>query len=97
MKSSSLLPNLGRSEVAKITVAQLPNQDRFQIVAEAIAVTRYRLMHEAATQADQDADTLSFLHAVRVVRRKLPFHAATPLGSKRGFVRGPYRKCFRSA
>ena len=36
------------------------------------------LMHEAALQADEDPDCLSFLHAVRVVRRKLPFHAAIP-------------------
>ena len=36
------------------------------------------LMHEAALQADADPDALSFLHAVRVVRRKLPFHAAMP-------------------
>lgn len=36
------------------------------------------LMHEAALQADADPDALSFLHAVRVVRRKLPFHAAIP-------------------
>ena len=36
------------------------------------------LMHEAALQADADPDALSFLHAVRVVRRKLPFHPAIP-------------------
>ncbi len=30
------------------------------------------LMHEAALKADEDPDRLSFLHAVRVVRRKLP-------------------------
>ena len=37
------------------------------------------LMHEAALQADEDPDRLSFLHAVRVVRRKLPtFHAIPP-------------------
>jgi IS4 transposase len=35
-----------------------------------------RLMHEAGRQAGRDPDTLSFLHAVRVVRRHLPFHAA---------------------
>ena len=29
------------------------------------------LMHEAALQADEDPDRLSFLQAVRVVRRKL--------------------------
>lgn len=36
------------------------------------------LMHEAALQAKQDPDQLSFLHAVRVVRRKLPVYSAIP-------------------
>jgi hypothetical protein len=36
------------------------------------------LMHEAALQAGEDPDRLSFLHAVRVVRRKLPLFAALP-------------------
>lgn len=36
------------------------------------------LMHEAALKADIDPDRLSFLHAVRVVRRKLPGFAAIP-------------------
>jgi len=37
------------------------------------------LMHEAALKADIDPDQLSFLHAVRVVRRKLAtFHAIPP-------------------
>jgi len=36
------------------------------------------LMHEAALPADEDPDRLSFLHAVRVVRRKLPLFAALP-------------------
>ena len=36
------------------------------------------LMHEAALRADEDPDRLSFLHAVRVVRRKLPLFAAFP-------------------
>ncbi len=34
------------------------------------------LMHEAALQADEDPDRLSFSHAVRVVRRKIPHFAA---------------------
>jgi hypothetical protein len=34
------------------------------------------LMHEAALRADEDPDRLSFLHAVRVVRRQLPRFAA---------------------
>lgn len=36
------------------------------------------LMHEAARKAREDPDRLSFLHAVRVVRRKLPSFAAIP-------------------
>jgi hypothetical protein len=36
------------------------------------------LMHEAALQAGEDSDRLSFLHAVRVVRRKLTTFAAIP-------------------
>jgi hypothetical protein len=36
------------------------------------------LMHEAALRADEDPDRLSFLHAVRVVRRKLPLFVALP-------------------
>jgi Insertion element 4 transposase N-terminal/Transposase DDE domain len=40
------------------------------------------LMHEAALRADEDPDRLSFLHAVRVVRRKLPLFAALPPSTK---------------
>jgi hypothetical protein len=36
------------------------------------------LMHEAAISIDEDPDSLSFIHAVRVVRRKLPSYGAIP-------------------
>lgn len=36
------------------------------------------LIHEAALKADEDPDRLSFLHAVRVIRRKLPAFVAIP-------------------
>lgn len=36
------------------------------------------LMHEAAQQAEVDPDRLSFVHSLRVVRRKLPAFAALP-------------------
>ncbi len=39
------------------------------------------LMHEAALQAGEDPDRLSFLHAVRVIRRKLPRFTALPPGA----------------
>ena len=37
-----------------------------------------RAVHEAALQADVDPDVLSFIHAVRVICRKLPRGAAVP-------------------
>ena len=41
------------------------------------------LMHEAALKEDIDPDTLSFIHAVRVIRRKLPrFSSIPPSGEK---------------
>jgi hypothetical protein len=36
------------------------------------------LMHEAALQAEEDPDRLSFLHSVRVVQRRMPRFAAIP-------------------
>jgi hypothetical protein len=36
------------------------------------------LMHEAALQADEDPDRLSFVHAVHVVQRRLPRFVALP-------------------
>jgi len=36
------------------------------------------LMHQAATSAKVDADQLSFVHAVRIVRRKIPKTSAFP-------------------
>ena len=36
------------------------------------------LIHDAALRAGEDPDRLSFLHAVRVIRRKLPVFVALP-------------------
>ncbi len=45
------------------------------------------LMHEAALKADEYPDRLSFLHAVRVVRRKLHLYGAIPpLGRGGNFI-----------
>jgi len=42
------------------------------------------LMHEAALKAGLDPDQLSFVHSVRVIRRKLPlFHLIPPSGHER--------------
>ena len=42
------------------------------------------LMHEAALQGGEDPDRLSFLHAVRVIRRKLPTYHAVPPSAQNG-------------
>ena len=42
------------------------------------------LMHEAALKANEDPDKLSFLHAVRVVRRKIARFASIPPSGKEG-------------
>jgi hypothetical protein len=42
------------------------------------------LMHEAALQAGEDPDRLSFVHAVRVIRRKLPLYGALPPSGEEG-------------
>lgn len=47
------------------------------------------LMHEAALRADLDPDTVSFVHAVRVVRRKLPRSVAFPPSGRSGETEAP--------
>ena len=42
------------------------------------------LMHEAALKVREDPDRLSFLHAVRVVRRKLPLDGVVPPSGEEG-------------
>ena len=40
------------------------------------------IMHEAALKAEEDPDKLSFIHAVRVIRRRLPAFVALPPGDE---------------
>jgi hypothetical protein len=43
------------------------------------------LMHDAALKADEDPDQLSFLHAIRIVRRKLHVYGAIPPSAQKSF------------
>ena len=43
------------------------------------------LMHEAALKGDTDPDELSFVHAVRVIRRKMPRFVAIPPSGEESF------------
>jgi hypothetical protein len=54
--------------------ADLVEQELYGLLLVHFALRR--LMHEASQRAGCDPDHLSFVHAVRIVRRHLPFHAA---------------------
>jgi hypothetical protein len=60
--------------VLRSKTPDLVRQEFFGLLMTHFAVRG--LMHEAALKADEDPDRLSFLHAARVIRRKLPRFAA---------------------
>src|SRR3954462_13026446 len=66
----------GAQVVLRSTTQELVRQEFWGLLLAHFAVRG--LMHEAALKADEDPDRLSFLHAVRVVRRKVPLFAALP-------------------
>ena len=74
----------GARMVLRSKTPELVKQEFFGLLLAHYAVRK--LMHEAALKADLDADCLSFLHTVRVVRRKLPLFVATPPCGQAGAV-----------
>jgi hypothetical protein len=70
----------GAQAVLRSKTPELVRQEFWGLLLAHFAVRG--LMHEAALRADEDPDRLSFLHAVRVVRRKLPLFAALPPSSQ---------------
>ena len=67
---------ISASEIVQpVVVVRLEIHNQGSAAASAHFAVR-GLMHEAALHADEDPDRLSFLHAVRVVRRKLPLAGA---------------------
>lgn len=66
----------GSRIVLRSKTPELVRQEFYGLVMAHFAIRG--LMHEAALQADEDPDRLSYTHAVRVIRRKLPQAAATP-------------------
>jgi len=67
----------GAQMVLRSKTPELVKQEFYGFLLAHFAVRG--LMHEAALKADEDPDRLSFLHAVRVIRRKLPaFGAISP-------------------
>jgi hypothetical protein len=66
----------GRGIVLRSRTPELVQQELYGLLLAHFAVRD--LMHEAALRADIDPDTVSFVHAVRVIRRKLPRYVAFP-------------------
>ncbi|MGH9556840.1 MAG: IS4 family transposase [Terriglobales bacterium] len=71
----------GARIVLRSKTPQLVEQEFYGLLMAHFAVRG--LMHEAALQADEDPDRLSYTHAVRVVRRKLPAAVAIPPSAKK--------------
>jgi hypothetical protein len=66
----------GAQIVLRSKTPELVRQEFYGLLMAHFAIRG--LMHEAALQADEDPDNLSFLHAVRVVQRRMARAIATP-------------------
>lgn len=66
----------GAKIVLRSKTPELVRQEFYGLMMAHFAIRS--LMHEAAVNADEDPDRLSFIHAVRVIRRKLPTYGAIP-------------------
>jgi IS4 transposase len=66
----------GAQIVLRSKTPELVKQEFYGLLMAHFAVRG--LLHEAALRADEDPDRLSFIHAVRVVQRRLPRFAALP-------------------
>ena len=66
----------GSKMVLRSGTAQMVIQEFYGLMMAHFAIRG--LMHEAALKADVDPDELSYVHAVRIVRRKLPLFVAFP-------------------
>ena len=71
-----------RCDVLRSKTPDLVRQEFYGLMMAHFAIRS--LIHEAALKADEDPDRLSFLHAVRVVRRKLPAFGALPPSAEEG-------------
>ncbi len=72
----------GSRIVLRSKTADLVKQEFYGLMMAHFAIRG--LMHEAALKANEDPDTLSFLHAVRVVRRKIAQFASIPPSGQEG-------------
>lgn len=74
----------GSGIVLRSKTPELVRQEFYGLLMAHFAVRG--LMHEAALRVDEDPDRLSFTHAVRVIRRKLPHFVALPPSAPEGIA-----------
>jgi hypothetical protein len=66
----------GAQIVLRSKTPELVEQEFYGLLMAHFAIRG--LLHEAALQADEDPDRLSFVHSVRVIQRRMPRFAAIP-------------------
>jgi hypothetical protein len=66
----------GAQIILRSKTPELVRQEFFGLMMAHFAIRG--LMHEAALKADEDPDRLSFLHAVRIVQRRMAHYGAIP-------------------
>jgi hypothetical protein len=71
----------GAQIVLRSKTPELVKQEFYGLLMAHFAIRG--LMHEAALQANEDPDRLSFVHAVRVVQRRMPRFVAIPPSPKK--------------
>lgn len=71
----------GAQIVLRSKTPELVKQEFYGLLMAHFAIRG--LMHEAALQAEEDPDRLSFVHAVHVVQRRMPRFAAIPPSPKK--------------
>jgi hypothetical protein len=71
----------GAQIVLRSKTPELVKQEFYGLLMAHFAIRG--LMHEAALQADEDPDRLSFVHSVRVVQRRMSRFAAIPPSAKK--------------
>lgn len=80
----------GRQIVLRSKTPELALQEFYGLLLAHFAVRS--LMHQAALRGNVDPDKLSFVHAVRVIKRKLPTVLAIPPSAQPGDPRGRARR-----
>jgi hypothetical protein len=76
----------GRKIVLRSKTPDLVRQEFYGLLLAHFAIRG--LMYEAAVGVGEDPDALSFMHAVRVIRRRLPRFAAIPPSAAEGVPPG---------